>query len=435
MPEAGTFFRCYYIIAPLGEGGMSEVYLGYDLPRHRLVALKFLTGLFGSDPTAVGRMKREGEIYRKLDHPNVVKLVDTGPMPKGGIFLVQEYLRGYSLREALQDNGGQPLELTRVMVVLEDVASALGAAHRQGIIHRDVKPDNIMICPDGRGTVFDFGIAYRKDDLVDTQAGTIMGTLSYSAPEARRGQPLDMRSDIYGMGAVLYEILTGKIAIQVRNFKEILEHHIGLIPFPSKVNPAIPRCVDRIWERLMADDPEDRYQDFKEILIELGKLRLEADDATRLALFGTTEKQYVEEAVAAYREGDLERAKTTAARLAVNAPEELLSEVQHLQGRIHQSEGHRSAAIRAYERAQNLDPYSLEIALDLAMNLMAEEEYERATEALRSLPTVIRGNFLVRSLLDTIQALPTAPPSAWTDGKPRGALQGILGSLRSLWKG
>jgi serine/threonine protein kinase len=435
MPEAGTFFRCYYIIAPLGEGGMSEVFLGYDLPRHRLVALKFLVGFFGSDPTAVGRMKREGEIYRKLDHPNVVKLVDTGPMDKGGIFLVQEFLRGLSLREALQEEGQVPLELTRVMVVLEDVASALGAAHRQGIIHRDVKPDNIMICPDGRGTVFDFGIAYRRDDLVDTQAGTIMGTLSYSAPEARQGEPLDARSDIYGLGAVFYEVLTGQLAIQVKNFKEILEHHIGLVPPPTQLNPRLPACVDLLWRRLMADDPEDRYQDLKDLLIDIGKLRLEADEPTRLALFGTPEKQFVEEAASAYREGDLERAKTTAARLAVDAPEGMLAEIQHLQGRIHLSEGHRPAAIRAFERAQEQDPYSLEIALDLAMALMAEQEYERATEALRNLPTVIRGNFLVRSLLDTIQALPEAPPSAWDDGKVRGGLQGILGSLRSLWKG
>lgn len=432
MPQAGSFFRCFYVVAPLGEGGMSEVFLGYDLPRHRLVALKFLTGVFGTDPTAVGRLRREGEIYRKLSHPNVVRLVDTGPLEEGGVFLVQEYLRGQSLREAMQESGG-PLPLPTVMAVVEDVCGALHQAHRSGFIHRDVKPDNIMIGPDGRGTVFDFGIAYRRDDLVNTQAGTIMGTMTYASPEARVGDPLDHRSDVYGLGAVFYEVLTGELAVQARTYQDFLDHSIETTPSPSQRNPSLPPCLDVIWRRLMADAPEDRYQDLKDLLVDLGKLRLESDEATRHALFGSPEEQEIEEALAAYREGDLERAKTTAARMVTEVPEHLQVELHHLQGRIQQQEGHPAAAVRAYERGLSQDPANLELALDLAMALMAAEQYARATEVLQGLPTVIRGNFLVRSLLDTIQALPAAPPEAWEPGRP-GGIMGLLGSIRSLWK-
>lgn len=434
MPQAGTFFRTFYIIAPLGEGGMSEVFLGYDLSRHHLVALKFLTGVFGTDRGAVGRMKREAEIYRKLDHPNVVKLVDTGPLAEGGLFLVQEFLRGESIREAMGEATPQRLPLPRCMALLQDAAAALNCAHRQDIVHRDVKPDNIMVGPDGRGTVFDFGIAFRRDDHVVTQAGTIMGTLTYAAPEARAGESVGPEADTFGLGAVFYEMLTGSLAIQVKTFKEVLDHSVLDIPRPSELVPGLPAVCDEICLRMMADDPEDRYPSLGELLVQLGKLHLEAPTELKVALFGEEREQMAEEALACFRAGDLARAKTTTARLLTHASAEEVPELQHLMGRIQHAEGNHASAARAYERGLSQEPYALDMALDYAMLLMEQRDYDGAAEMLEERPSVVRGNFLVRSLLDTVQALPTAPASAFQPVQEGGLLGGILGTIRSLWR-
>ena len=438
MPEAGTFFRSFYIIAPLGEGGMSEVFLGYDLSRHCLVALKFLTGVFGTDRGAVGRMKREGEIYRKLDHPNVVKLVDQGPLPEGGLFLVQEFLRGESIREAMGGEDAitrEPLPLPRCMALLQDSAAALNCAHRQAIVHRDVKPDNIMVGPDGRGTIYDFGIAYRRDDHVITQAGTIMGTLTYAAPEARAGESVGPPADTFGLGAVLYEMLTGELAIQAKNFKEVLDHSVHDVPRPSELRPGLPAVCDEICITMMEDEPEDRYPSLGDLLVQLGKLHLESPTELRETLFGPERLQMAEEALASFRAGDLARAKTTTARLLTQATGDEVPELQHLMGKVQHAEGNHASAARAFERGLSQAPYALDMALDYAMLLMAQRDYDGAAEVLEERPSVVRGNFLVRSLLDTVQALPSAPASAFQPGGGQGLLGGLLGRLSSLWKG
>lgn len=435
MPEAGTFFRSFYIIAPLGEGGMSEVFLGYDLSRHCLVALKFLTGVFGTDRGAVGRMKREGEIYRKLDHPNVVKLVDQGPLPEGGLFLVQEFLRGESIREAMGEEAREPLPLPRCMALLQDSAAALNSAHRQAIVHRDVKPDNIMVGPDGRATVFDFGIAFRRDDHVITQAGTIMGTLTYAAPEARAGEVVGPAADTFGLGAVFYEMLTGELAIQAKNFKEVLDHSVHDVPPPSQVRAGLPPLVDEICVSMMEDEPEDRYPSLGDLLVQLGKLRMEAPEELKLVLFGEEREQMAEDALAAFRAGDLARAKTTTARLLTHAKGDEVPELQHLMGKVQHAEGNHASAARAFERGLSQAPYALDMALDYAMLLLEQRDYDGAAEVLEERPSVVRGNFLVRSLLDTVQALPTAPASAFEPGGGRGLLGGLLGKIKSLWTG
>ncbi len=426
MSRLGTFFLNYFIIAPLGEGGMSEVYLGFDLPGRRFVALKFLVGVFATDSSAVGRLKREAEIYQRLDHPNVVKLVDTGDFQDGGAFLVQEFLRGQSVRQ-LQESQGGALEPMRAIAVLEDAASALHAAHRLGIVHRDIKPDNIMVGPDGRATVFDFGIAFQKDVLVNTQAGTIMGTLQYASPEAREGEFVDSRSDIFGLGAVFYEMLTGQLAIQAKTYQAILDHSLEDVVPPSRFDPKIPPEVDEIFLQCMADDPEDRYQSLSQLLVDLGKLRLEASEQAQLTLFGPPNLRHAEEALAAFREGQFERAKTTVARLLTTAPEGSQGELQHLMGRIQLQLGNEAAAVRAFERGLIQDPANLELAIDYCIVLIGKEDYEGAEEVLEELPAEVHQMFLAQCMRKTVRALPDAPPEAFQ-------VQNRLPGWRKIWQ-
>lgn len=430
IPKPGTFFKNYYVIAPLGEGGMSEVFLGYDLLHPGFVALKFLVGLFGKNRTAVGRLRREGEIYRKLDHPCIVGLVDQGDLRGGGAFLVQEFLRGDSVRERLEEG---PLPIHEALILAEDAASGLHAAHRQGIIHRDVKPDNLMAGLDGRGTLFDFGIAYRQDDLVDTASGTLMGTMSYLDPAGIRGEPLDHRSDIFGLGAVLYEMLTGRIAVRIENYKQALRHRLSDIPLPSQLRPEVPGELDELICRMLGDERDLRMQDLLEFSITLGKLRVTARPEDQVLLFGDPSQQTLDHALKAFREENFEAAKGILAQLSAT-PEAERGEIQHLLAKIQLAQGHEDAAIRAFLTSLEQDPFQLQVVLDYAFFLLGRSRFEEAHAFLRELPSVIRGNFLVRCLIDTIQAIPEAPPEAWSKHQRQGGWRGFLGSLKSLWK-
>ena len=210
MTLAGRVFsNRYEIQRELAQGGMAEVYLARDQLLSRPVALKALFPEYAREPSFVERFRREAQAAANLNHPNIVAIYDWG-QESGTYFIVMEYVEGHTLAETLRDEGR--LHPDRAAEMTADIVAALGFAHRNRVVHRDVKPGNVLITRDGGVKVADFGIARALSDSTDqnlTKTGSVMGTATYFSPEQARGAPVDPRSDIYSLGCVLYEMITG----------------------------------------------------------------------------------------------------------------------------------------------------------------------------------------------------------------------------------
>ena len=209
-PDEPVIYRGRYALQQsIGKGGMAEVFLAQDQLLDRPVAIKRLSGEHAGDPSFVERFRREAQAAAKLSHPNIVGVFDY--FEEGDeYFIVQEYIDGRSLAELLRAEGR--LHPDRAADIAADIAAGLGAAHREGMVHRDVKAGNVLVATDGQVKVADFGIArvFAGGDSELTQAGTVMGTATYFSPEQAQGKPVDPRSDLYSLGVVLYEMLVGR---------------------------------------------------------------------------------------------------------------------------------------------------------------------------------------------------------------------------------
>lgn len=413
---------------------MSEVFLAYDVREPRFVALKFLKGQFRHDPAALGRLKREAEIYRTLNHPGVVRLVEEGQDEDGGSYIAMEHLRGRSVGEWMEEED-RTIPLPQAMILLEDIGSALNAAHRAGIIHRDIQPTNIMIDPDGRATLYDFGIAFASDGFVRTEIGTVMGTLLYASPEQRRGEKVDHRTDIFAVGAILYELLTKKKAIRARTFEEAMSARTASLPRPSSLNPDVPPELDEIVCRLFDDDPDARFQDLRTLLIDIGKLRLEGDEALKERLFGARQIRKVDEATTALRAGRLAEARKLSQELQEEMPENLEAEVLRLMAKLQVHDGDFERANKNYEKALFYAEDHLELTLEYSLNLLRLGEIEKTSVVLEKIPVAYRGNLLVLGLIDTVNQLKAAPPEVLEALRSRDRSDaGWMGRMKSFFK-
>ena len=248
----------YELGGVLGRGGMAEVYVGTDRVLGRRVAVKILADRFARDSSFVARFRREAQSAAALNHPNVVSVFDTGS-DNGTHFIVMEYVQGKTLSEILRD--GSALMPERAVEIAEGVAEALAFAHRAGIVHRDVKPGNIMLTPTGDVKVMDFGIARATTSESLTQTATVLGTATYLSPEQAQGEPVDARSDIYSLGQVLYEMLTGHPPFSGESPVTIAYKHVKEEPVPpSRLNPDVPAGLDAIVMKSLAKNPANRYQ-------------------------------------------------------------------------------------------------------------------------------------------------------------------------------
>ena len=266
----GTVFDGRYrIIRKLGAGGMADVYLAEDQELGRNVAIKILNDRHAADDSFIERFRREAKNAAGLSHPNIVSIYDRGEA-EGTYYIAMEYLEGRSLKELIVSRGPAPIKVS--IDYARQILAALAAAHRRGIVHRDIKPHNVLVNPEGRLKVTDFGIA-RSGASQMTEVGSIIGTAQYLSPEQARGAPVDQTSDLYSVGVVLYEMLTGQVPFTGDTPLEIAMKHLSEVPKPpSELRPEVPHDLDLIVLRALAKDPAERYQSAEEMDADLARV-------------------------------------------------------------------------------------------------------------------------------------------------------------------
>ena len=247
----------YEVLRKLGSGGMADVYLAKDRVLGRQVALKVLSAQFANDHEFIERFRREASAAASLNHPNVVQVYDKGEA-EGTYYIAMEYLEGRSLKEIIVKYA--PLSSDLVVSVSRQIVEALRYVHRRDIIHRDIKPQNILIDNEGRVTVTDFGIARAGGGASLTEVGTSVGTAHYLSPEQAQGQPVEAASDLYSLGVVMYEMATGKLPFEADNSVGIAMQHVHDTPLPPRsLVPSIPDNLEAVILRAMGKQPTERY--------------------------------------------------------------------------------------------------------------------------------------------------------------------------------
>jgi serine/threonine-protein kinase len=271
-----TVAQRYELEELVGHGGMSSVYKAHDTLLERNVALKILHEQYSEDDEFVERFKREARSVAQLQHPNIVTVIDRGE-EEGRQYIVFEYIDGENLKELVTRKGR--LEVEEALATGIEIARALAFAHQQGLVHRDVKPQNVLLNGDGRAKVTDFGIARSIDvDTGVTQTGTILGTSNYLAPEQASGQPVDAQTDVYSLGVVLYELLAGEVPFQGESFVAVAMKHVHEPP-PNllDVRRDVPLRVAAAIDRALEKDPRQRFPTMDAFAAELETCLAELD--------------------------------------------------------------------------------------------------------------------------------------------------------------
>ena len=257
----------YEIIKSIGEGGMANVYLAYDTILDRRVAVKVLRGDLSNDEKFVRRFQREALSASSLSHPNIVEMYDVGE-DNGIYYIIMEYIEGKTLKQLIKKRGA--LTLSEAIDIMLQITDGISEAHNSYIIHRDLKPQNIMIKEDGSIKITDFGIAMALNSTQLTQTNSVMGSVHYLPPEQASGKGSTIRSDIYSMGILFYELLTGNLPFRGDNAVEIaLKQMRDEIPSVRKKNPSIPQSVENVILKATAKNPKNRYSDSKEMHADL----------------------------------------------------------------------------------------------------------------------------------------------------------------------
>ncbi|HEY0387078.1 MAG TPA: Stk1 family PASTA domain-containing Ser/Thr kinase [Gaiellales bacterium] len=261
----------YRLERRIGTGGMADVYLAEDETLHRQVAIKILADRYTQDEGFVERFRREATAAAGLNHPNIVSIYDRGEAG-GTYYIAMEYIEGPTLKEEI--NARAPLPEAEALGYAQQVLQALEFAHRRGVIHRDIKPHNMMVTPDGLLKVTDFGIARAANQVEMTEVGSIVGTAQYLSPEQARGQTVGPQSDIYSLGIVLYELLTGEVPFTGSSAVEIAMKQVNERPVPpSRKNRLISPAVEAVVMRALAKDPALRFRSAREMADELDRAR------------------------------------------------------------------------------------------------------------------------------------------------------------------
>src|SRR3954464_3024840 len=270
----------YRVLHRVGSGGMADVVCAEDLQLGRQVAIKLLHRRFAADEEFVERFRREASSAAGLQHPHVVAIYDRGAWD-GTFYIAMEYLEGRTLKRLVQEEA--PLAAPRAIDLTIQILRAARFAHKRGIIHRDLKPHNVIVDAEGRAKVTDFGIA-RAGASDMTQTGSIMGTAQYLSPEQAQGHAVSAQSDIYSVGIILYEMLTGRVPFEGESavtiaLKQVSEHPVA----PSQLNPAVTPALEAAVMRALAKDPAQRYPDADAFIAALHGEDVPPTEATSIA--------------------------------------------------------------------------------------------------------------------------------------------------------
>lgn len=272
----------YQILETIGSGGMASVYKAYDAILNRHVAVKVLRPQFSDDEEFIRRFRREAQAATSLSHPNVVSIYDVGE-EADLYYIVMEYVEGPTLKQLIGQKG--TLSLTETVDIMEQITSAISHAHENHIVHRDIKPHNILLSKKGEAKVTDFGIARAMTSATITHTNTVMGSVHYLSPEQARGGIVNEKSDIYSLGIVLYEMVTGKVPFSGDTAVSIAIKHLQLdVPSPKRINPALPQSIENIILKATAKDPLHRYNNVS---------AMEADLNTALDLSRFNEEKFL----------------------------------------------------------------------------------------------------------------------------------------------
>jgi serine/threonine-protein kinase len=262
----------YVLEGFLGSGGMGEVYLAHDGVLERDVALKVPRSQYAGDEEFAERFRREARSAARLSHPNIVQVYDRGETEDGTSYIAMEYVPGGTLKEQIGRRA--PFGERETAAVGAQIADALGAAHERGMIHRDIKPQNVLVTASGDLKVTDFGIARAASAVTGSASGAILGTVGYVSPEQALGEHVGPASDLYSLGVVLYEMLTGELPFAADNAIAVCMKHVNEPPRPPKtLNPDIPEGMNAVVLMLLAKHPADRYGSAMELLTDLKRVR------------------------------------------------------------------------------------------------------------------------------------------------------------------
>ena len=272
MNKKNVVANRYEVVQHIGQGGMADVFLAIDTILNRHVAIKILRSDQSTDAISILRFEREAQAATTLAHPNIVEIYDVGEY-KNHHYIVMEYVAGKTLKKVIRDRA--PLLNLEAVDTMKQLTSAVAEAHKRGIIHRDIKPQNVIVKSDGSLKILDFGIATAKGSAQLTQANNVMGSVHYLAPELAKGEPASPQSDIYALGIVFYEMLTGDVPFKADQAVQIaLQHMREPMPSVRKANPNVPQSVENIIILATAKNPRLRYQSCDEMLKDLEKCML-----------------------------------------------------------------------------------------------------------------------------------------------------------------
>ena len=291
----------YEVFKHIGQGGMADVFLAVDTILNRQVAIKILRSELSTDAVSVLRFEREAQAATALTHPNIVDIYDVGDY-KGHHYIVMEYVEGKTLKQVIQARGALLKE--EAVDIMKQLVSAISEAHKRGIIHRDIKPQNVIVKADGTIKVLDFGIALAKGSMQLTQANNVMGSVHYLAPELARGESASVQSDIYALGIVLFEMLTGDVPFKADSAVQVaLMHMRNEMPSVRVFNPTLPQSVENIVIRATAKDRTQRYASCNEMLDDLKTcLRPERLNEPKLVLTATEQTKKLTDTAKAHSE-------------------------------------------------------------------------------------------------------------------------------------
>lgn len=273
MSKVNLIANRYLLIKHIGRGGMADVYFALDTVLNREVAIKILKGDLSSDAIALERFKREAQASTKLSHPNIVDIYDVGDDGMNH-YIVMEYIKGRTLKKLIQQRGA--LYYTEAVSMMKQLCSAIMESHRKGIIHRDIKSQNVLVKDDGTVKVVDFGIALANNAMQITGQDNVLGSVHYIAPEVAKGQTATMQSDIYSLGIVFYELLCGDVPFKGDSAVQVVMASIkNPLPFVRDFDKKIPQSVENIILKATAKNPKNRYQNAADMLKDLNECLME----------------------------------------------------------------------------------------------------------------------------------------------------------------